>query len=108
MERFRSPNPFKFLLLSDSQQLCLQSAGNLGDLIEKKAASVCQVKPSEPLISSSCESSFFMSKKFRFDQCFRNSSAVHFDKGLIGSRRAIMNKMSDHLFTCPCFSIDKN
>ena len=62
VDRFRTPQAFKFVLLQGTQKLRLQIETDVADLIQKEGAAIRQLEPAPFLHQGTGESAFFVAK----------------------------------------------
>src|SRR5437773_12436878 len=74
-DRFRRAYPGEGPILKCAQKLYLCREWEFPYLIQKKRAAICGFEMTDSIVRSSSESTFHMSKEFRFYELGRNCSA---------------------------------
>jgi hypothetical protein len=67
----------KLVLLQDTKQSNLSLSGKLTDFVEENRGSICELKPTQALLSGAREGAFLMAEQLRGDQVTRESRTVH-------------------------------
>jgi len=73
-------------VLQEVKQLALEIQIEIGDLIEKQRATVSKFHASWLAVVRPRKSALFIAKQLTFEQCFRESGAVHCNKRTVAAR----------------------
>ena len=79
----KAADTLDFIILQDTEQLCLKRKGHFADFVQKQGSGVSQLKFSHfSFLQGSGKGTFFIAEKLGFHQFFGDRSAVDFDKRL--------------------------
>src|ERR1044071_3178363 len=95
---FDTAQSLELALLQHAQQLYLSRKIQVAYLIQKQCAAFGQIEAPFFARLRSRKRPFLVAEKFRLDQGFGQRGAAHLDERLVGSRRIVVNRMSDQLF----------
>ena len=107
-DRSIAAESIKLPFLNDAQQLDLQGSRHVADLIEEDRAAVGLFKFADPGLDGTRKGAFDVTKQLRFEQVFRNRSAVYADKLLMFSLAVEMNGPGNQLFAGTGLALDQN
>src|SRR5208282_6386170 len=96
------------LFFERSQDFRLRLQAHVADFVEEKGAAVRRLKFAELVFAGAGEAAFPMAEELRFDEFFRDSRAIHFDKRVRGARALRVKGASDELLAGAAFAVDQN
>src|SRR5258708_31464818 len=77
----RPADTFKLVLLQNTKQINLSLNWKFSDFVEENRASICQLKPTQALLSRAREGALLMAEQLRSDQIAGDCRTVHADEG---------------------------
>ena len=108
MNALSSPYTLKRFFLNYTKKLYLSRLINFANFIKENCSAVCNFKASFMLGVGTGKSTFFVTKKFAFEQGFAKSGTVNNYKRFIFACRFIMNGFCNKLLTYTAFSCDED
>ncbi|HKS81207.1 MAG TPA: hypothetical protein VJR23_06845 [Candidatus Acidoferrales bacterium] len=106
--RMDAAEPFKFLLLHNSQKLRLKFEGNITDLIQEQRAFVGQIKTPNLPVERTREGTSFMTEEFALEQSSGDRSAIDFCEGAILPATSQVDSASDEFLAGSSFAQDQD
>ncbi len=104
----RAANPLQFALLQHTQQLGLEGRRDFADLVEEDGAAVGRFETSAPRRHGSGEGALFVAEQFRFEQVFRQRSAVEAHVRAVGARRMVVDGVGDEFLAGAGFATQQD
>lgn len=68
-------------IFQEVQEFSLQSQWKFADLVEKQAATICELYQTGTFLMGTCIGAFFRAKEFGLNQLLGQCCAVHLDEG---------------------------
>src|SRR5260370_11762299 len=99
---------FKLMLLQYTQEGNLGLGWKLSDFVEEDRASICQLKPTQALLSRAREGALLIAEQLRGDQVTGYGCAVYADEGTARPLGAPVNGACNQLLACSRFTRDEN
>jgi len=98
----KPPQPFKLLLLRNSQRLSLKFEGDIADFIQEESAFICQLETVDFTGDCAGECSLFVAEEFTLQQAERNRCAVEPHEMAVVPWTEVVNRASDQFFAGSC------
>jgi hypothetical protein len=92
----------------ESQQQALHPRRHLSDFVEENRTAIGNFQLSGLVTVGARKAATDVAEQFRFEQRFRNASAVHRHERQMGARTRRVNQAGHHLFADAAFSRDQN
>gem|GEM_PF-6976153 len=84
-----------FIFFQNTQELCLGYGGQFTYLIKEYGTAISQLEHTNPApLPGTCECTFFVTKKLRFDKLRRDSRTIHSNQNFIAPETGSMQSMS--------------
>jgi hypothetical protein len=97
-----TPQPFKLLLLWNSQRLSLKFERDIADFIQEERAFICQLEAVDFTGDCADECSLFVAEEFTLQQAERNRCAVEPHEMAVAPWTEVVNRASDQFFAGSC------
>jgi hypothetical protein len=97
-----------FSLLKDAEQFHLRIERKFADLIEKESTFVSGFDFSRTCGIRACKRAALEAKQLCLDKVFRYSSTINRDKRFQLTATVVMNRASEQLFACACFTMNEH
>src|SRR5579859_1599402 len=104
----RAAQPFEFALLQNSQKLHLSSGRDIPNFIKEEGPFVGKLEFSWLTADRTGKSSFFIAKKFAFEQVLRYRRAIDLHKGSRGAAGPLVNQVRDQVFADAALSSNEH
>ena len=95
------------VLLEDAQEARLHVCADAADFVEKAGAALSFFENSLLICQRSGKGAPHMAEEFTFENRLGQCSTIHGDKGTVGSRTVLVNRLSNQFLTCAAFAEDE-
>src|SRR5882762_4967027 len=104
--RLIGSNRLQPLLFEDAQNFGLRAQAHVPDLVKEKRTAIGFFKFPNFIFRCSCEASFGMPKQFRFDQLFRDRSAIDLDECAIAAKTRSVKRTGHEFLARSALSVN--
>lgn len=104
--RFVGPDTANLSLLKDAQKLWLEIKREFSKFIEENRTTLSHLKETLSGHDRASKAALFVTEKLALDEAFRNGPAIKDDEGFVAAATHLVDRLSDHLFSCSRFPFD--